>query len=287
MSSADHELFDVPGTRARARIRVLGVISTVLIAALLYVVYKRLADTGQFEAAKWEIFRHPGTAKFLLGGLWATMQAALIVIVISLPVSVLIALARLSQRRWLAVPAAAFVDFFRAMPLLLLILFLAVGFPFFGWDVAPLWVLVIAMCLYYFAIFSEVVRAGILSLAKGQREAALALGMAPGQSMRAVELPQALVAMSPAILSQVLFLVQDTSLGYVIPYEELLRRGQEIASFSPASLLPSYAVATAIYGVVSFALLMLTRFVEDRTTRRGSSSVKVPTEEQAREQAHM
>ena len=288
MTSADHALFDTPGPRARVRIRILGVVSTLVIAAILAVCIARLNSKGQFASDKWSIFNNAGTTRFLLGGLWATMKAAVIVTVISLPCSVLVALGRLSRKRWLSGPAVAFIDFFRAMPLLLLILFLAVGFPALGWEVSALWVLVIGMSLYYIAVFSEVVRAGILSLSRGQRESALALGMTAAQSMRMVELPQALVAMSPAILSQVLFLVQDTSLGYVIPYEELLRRGQEIASFSPAALLPSYAVATAIYGVVSLVLLMITRVVERRTTRRATSqAVHVPVEDAVVEQAHM
>lgn len=287
MSSADHALFDAPGPSARGRIRRFAALSTVVLAAVVYLAYRRLAERGQFEPAKWTIFTDPGTAQFLLGGVGATLTAGLIVITISLPLSVLIALARLSSRRWLSSPARIFVDFFRAMPLLLLILFFAVGFPALGWQVSALWVLVMGMCLYYLAVFSEVVRAGILSLPRGQREAALALGMTERHSLRLVELPQALVAMSPAILSQVLFLVQDTSLGYVIPYEELLRRGQEIASFSPASLLPSYAVVAAIYGVISLLLLLLTRLVEARVTRRASSTVPRPPEDAVLEQTHM
>ncbi len=264
----DEPLFDAPGPKARHRIRISGVLSTGLLAVLGWAGYQRLADTGQFDGNKWAIFKDPGTVGFLLGGLWATVLAAMIATVISLTLAVPLAVARLSAKPWLTRPASAFVEFFRSMPLLLLILFLAVGLPSLGLQVSALVTLTTGMTFYYIAVFSEVIRSGLLALARGQREAALALGLTGAQSMRVVELPQALYAMSPAILGQILFLVQDTSLGYVIPYEELLRRGQDIASFAPQTLLSSYVVVTAIYGVVSLALMALTRTVERRTKRR-------------------
>ena len=90
----------------------------------------------------------------------------------------------------------------------------------------------------------------------------MALGMTYRQSMRLVELPQALYAMTPAIMSQLLFLVQDTSLGYIIPYEELLRRGKNIESFSPIAILQTYIVITLVYALVSLSLLWLTNRIE-------------------------
>jgi glutamate transport system permease protein len=149
------------------------------------------------------------------------------------------------------------------MPLVILILFIAVSAPTTGiFKLSGLWVLVIGMSMYYIAVFSEVVRAGIISLPSGQREAAMALGMNYRQSMRLIELPQALYAMTPAIMSQLLFLVQDTSIGYIIPYEELLRRGKNIESYQPISILQTYLVVTLVYAIVSLSLLWLTNRIE-------------------------
>jgi glutamate transport system permease protein len=229
----------------------------------MWIVIQRFAENGQFELRRWELFAHPGTWKFLAGGLANTLKAAAITACISFPLSIFMALARLSKNPILSKPAVAFVEFFRSMPLVILILFIAVSAPTTGiFKLSGLWVLVIGMSMYYIAVFSEVVRAGIISLPSGQREAAMALGMNYRQSMRLIELPQALYAMTPAIMSQLLFLVQDTSIGYIIPYEELLRRGKNIESYQPISILQTYLVVTLVYAIVSLSLLWLTNRIE-------------------------
>jgi glutamate transport system permease protein len=123
------------------------------------------------------------------------------------------------------------------------------------------------MALHHGAMTAEVMRAGVLSLPRGQREAALALGMRPYQAMLYVVLPQALRNMLPALISSILAIVQDTSLGYVIPYDELLHRSQDVSSYAPQSLLQAAFVVTMMYGVVSAALLYLKRWVIRRQGR--------------------
>lgn len=263
MSEENDFLFDDMGPKAKRRVFIGSILATALLVWILWVAYNRLASHGQFEARRWELFTHTGTWKFLAGGLKNTMLAAVITACISFPLSILMALARLSNKKLLNKFAVTFVEFFRSMPLVLFILFIAVAAPASGpFKISGLWVLVTGMTMYYIAIFSEVVRAGIISLSSGQREAAMALGMTYRQSMRLVELPQALYAMTPAIMSQLLFLVQDTSLGYIIPYEELLRRGKNIESFSPIAILQTYIVITLVYALVSLSLLWLTNRIE-------------------------
>jgi len=263
MSKDSNFLFDDMGPRALRRVRIGSAIAVLLIIWVLWVVYHRLEVNDQFEARRWELFIHPGTWKFIAGGLVNTMIAAVITACISFPLSILMALARLSKNPLLSKPAVAFVEFFRSMPLVILVLFIAVTAPTSGiFKMSGLWILVTGMSMYYISVFSEVVRAGIISLPSGQREAAKALGMNYRQTMRLVELPQALYAMTPAIMSQLLFLVQDTSIGYIIPYEELLRRGKNIESFQPISILQTYLVITLVYGVVSLSILWLTNRIE-------------------------
>lgn len=263
MSEENDFLFDDMGPKAKRRVLIGSILATAFLVWMLWVAYNRLASNGQFEARRWELFAHPGTWKFLAGGLKNTMLAAIITACISFPLSILMALARLSNKKLLNKFAVTFVEFFRSMPLVLFILFIAVAAPASGvFKISGLWILVTGMTMYYIAIFSEVVRAGIISLPSGQREAAMALGMTYSQSMRLIELPQALYAMTPAIMSQLLFLVQDTSLGYIIPYEELLRRGKNIESFSPISILQTYIVITLVYALVSLSLLWLTNRIE-------------------------
>lgn len=271
MSKEKDFLFDDIGPKAQRRVLIGSILATFLIAWFLWVAYNRLATNGQFEARRWELFAHPGTWKFLAGGLKNTLMAAVITAIISFPLSILMALARLSKNSLISKPALTFVEFFRSMPLVIFILFIAVMAPVSGpFKVSGLWILVIGMTMYYIAVFSEVVRAGITSLPSGQREAAMALGMTYRQSMRLIELPQALYAMTPAIMGQLLFLVQDTSIGYIIPYEELLRRGKNIESFSPISILQTYIVITLVYAVVSLSLLWLTNRVEKNRNKSKS-----------------
>jgi glutamate transport system permease protein len=263
MSKEKDFLFDDIGPIAQRRVWIGSAIATLIILWVMWIVIQRFADNGQFELRRWELFAHPGTWKFLAGGLANTLKAAAITACISFPLSIFMALARLSKNPILSKPAVAFVEFFRSMPLVILILFIAVSAPTTGiFKLSGLWVLVIGMSMYYIAVFSEVVRAGIISLPSGQREAAMALGMNYRQSMRLIELPQALYAMTPAIMSQLLFLVQDTSIGYIIPYEELLRRGKNIESYQPISILQTYLVVTLVYAIVSLSLLWLTNRIE-------------------------
>jgi|LakMenE01Jun11ns_1017448.scaffolds.fasta_scaffold9669305_1 glutamate transport system permease protein len=263
MSKEKDFLFDDIGPIAQRRVWIGSAIATLIILWVMWIVIQRFAENGQFELRRWELFAHPGTWKFLAGGLANTLKAAAITACISFPLSIFMALARLSKNPILSKPAVAFVEFFRSMPLVILILFIAVSAPTTGiFKLSGLWVLVIGMSMYYIAVFSEVVRAGIISLPSGQREAAMALGMNYRQSMRLIELPQALYAMTPAIMSQLLFLVQDTSIGYIIPYEELLRRGKNIESYQPISILQTYLVVTLVYAIVSLSLLWLTNRIE-------------------------
>ncbi|MGE8186080.1 amino acid ABC transporter permease [Pseudomonas sp. NPDC086278] len=262
--SADNLLYEPPGPIARRRNRIISVMGVVLLFCLMFAVGHRLEASGQFEAQRWKIFLHPGTLKFLFDGLMATLLAALISTVLAFSLGVPLALARLSNRFWVRTLAAGYIGCFRAVPLLLLILFTVILLPSLGLHWSALGYLIFGMVLHHSAMTAEVVRAGILSLGRGQKEAALSIGMRDHQAMIWVVLPQALKLMLPALVSSVLAIVQDTSLGYIIPYEELLRRSQQISSFAPQSLLQSAFIVTVMYGFVSALLLALRRWIERR-----------------------
>lgn len=269
-------LYEPPGPIGRARQRVFSIASALAVIGLFVVVGLRLQSTGQFAAEKWAIFWHWGTAKFLFDGLVSTLEAALISALAAFVLAIPLALGRLSPRTWVRKLAGAYVELFRAVPLLLLILFMVIELPALGFDWPALGFLVVAMALHHAALTAEVVRAGILSLPRGQREAALALGMRPWQAMVHVVLPQALRNMLPALISSLLAIVQDTSLGYVIPYDELLRRSQDISSFAPESLLQGAFIVTMMYGCVSAVLLYLKRWVTRRQAQARTRAGKSP-----------
>ncbi|QQC65637.1 amino acid ABC transporter permease [Paraburkholderia ginsengisoli] len=265
--SRTNTLYEAPGPVGRMRQRIVSVLSALAVCGLLVAIGMRLEASGQFEADKWAIFFHWGTAKFLFDGLVSTIMAAACAALVAFAMAFPLALWRLSKRPWISRLAGAYIEFFRAIPLLLLILFMVIELPALGFDWPALGFLVFAMALHHSALTAEVVRAGILSLPRGQREAALALGMRPAQAMLYVVLPQALRSMLPALISSVLAIVQDTSLGYVIPYDELLHRSQDVSSYAPQSLLQAAFIVTMMYGVVSAVLLYLKRWVMRRQGR--------------------
>jgi glutamate transport system permease protein len=184
------------------------------------------------------------------------------------------ALGRLSRHKLIRWLAATYVEFFRGFPLLLLILFSAFGLPRLGVDLPLLWYLVLGLAVYNSAVLAEIFRAGVLSLDRGQREAALAVGLTEGQAMRRVVLPQALRRMLPAIVSQLVVLLKDTSLGYYVQYQELLRRAEGTGNFD-GNLLQTLLLAAAMYIAVNLSLSRLSRRLEVRQRRRYGGSIEV------------
>ena len=261
-------LYDVPGPRARRRVLVASVVAGVVVAALVALALRRFASHGQFEGKRWEPFTQWAVLKFLLLGLWVTVRAATAAMVLSCTFGALLAFGRLSRSFVVRLPATVYVLFFRAVPLLVLILFSALALPKYGIDLPLFAYLVIGLTAYNSAVIAEIVRAGILSLDRGQTEAAYAVGLTDRQAMRLVVLPQAVRRMLPALVTQLVTILKDTSLGFVISVEELLRRAQQTGDFFPKALLPAYLVAAAIYIVVNIALTRFARWLERRQSRR-------------------
>lgn len=275
MSTSVLALADELGPRGRRRVRRATVVAGVVLAALMGVAVQRLADRGQLEWDKWEPFTRWSVLKFLLGGLANTVKAATVAMAMALVLGsglALLRLARTAPLRWLA---AAFVEFFRGVPLLLLIFFTYFGLRRYGIDITPYQSLVLALAIYNGAVMGEIFRAGIRSLDRGQTEAALAIGLRYWQAMVLVVIPQAVRRMVPAIVSQLVTLLKDTSLGFVITYEELLRRSRSTGQFFSNPLQTSVVVAL-MYVAVNYTLSRVARWLEVRQRRRlGASAIVV------------
>lgn len=266
---------DELGPRGRRRTLVATVVAGVLVAGVVVVALRRFAAKGQLDAELWTPLVDPAVLRFLLGGLVNTLKAAGVAMAAALVVGALMALGRLARSRPLRWAAGVYVEFFRGFPLLLLILFSAFGLPRLGVDLPLFWYLVAGLAIYNSAVLAEVFRAGILSLARGQSEAAYAVGLTYWQAMGSVVLPQALRRMVPAIVSQLVTLLKDTSLGFFIQYEELLRRGQLTGGFD-GNLLQALLAVAAIYVLVNLALSRLARRLEVRQRRRlGAGGIDV------------
>jgi glutamate transport system permease protein len=267
-------LYDHPGPRARRRNAVLTVLFGLGLLALLWFVYRRFDRTGQWAADKWRPFLGSNVwVNFILPGLWATVSAAAVAMVLALTFGVVFAVLRLSPRRPVAVAAGAVVEFFRAVPLLLMIFFLFYGLPFIIQGPVPaFWGLVIGLTLYNGSVLAEAFRAGVKAVPRGQSEAAAAIGLRDGQIMRYVLMPQAARAMLPVIVSQLVVLLKDTALGYIIAYPELLQRGSEITA-NYSNVVPLAIVLALIYIAINSALTLFAGWLERRTRRYAPGAV--------------
>lgn len=260
-------LYDIPGPKALARHRLYGGIALLLIAALVGWVIYMLFHTNQFTYEKWMAFEYRGVQELLLRGLGNTLKAFGWTVLFALPFGALFAAGRLSDHRVVRWFATLVVEFFRAMPVLVMIFFVFVAL-----KVQPLWALVAGLVLYNGSVLAEVFRAGVLAVPKGQREAAYALGMRKTQVMSYVLVPQANRAMLPAIISQLVVALKDTSLGFLITYEEFLHAGKLIATNLDYDLpfIPVVMVIAPIYIGMCLLLSWLARFVERRSRRSPS-----------------
>lgn len=272
-------LYDTPGPKARVRNTVLGATASAAILGLLYLVYSRLDDAGQFQHSLWAPFEYAAVQQRIVDGIVATLKAFAIAAVLSLLLGALLAVGRLSDHRPVRYAATTVVEFFRAMPLLIMIFALYIGV----FTETPMWALVIGLTLYNGSVQAEVFRAGINSVPRGQSEAAYAIGLRKTQVMTFVLVPQAVRAMLPSIISQLVVTLKDTSLGFIITYEELLYTGKQIATNSPGyPFIPMAIIITPIYIAMCLALTALANWIESRGRRsRKGAPVAAPDAEAA------
>ncbi|EFH28892.1 MULTISPECIES: amino acid ABC transporter permease [Streptomyces] len=269
-------LYDTPGPRAKRRNVLLSVVFTLLLALLLWWVWQKMDDKNQLEWNLWEPFT-TGEAwtTYLLPGLGNTLKAAAISMVIALPLGAVFGIARMSDHAWVRGVAGTVVEFFRAIPVLLLMLF-ANEFYVRSSDISseqrPLYAVVTGLVLYNASVLAEIVRAGILSLPRGQTEAAYAVGLRKGQTMTSILLPQAVTAMLPAIVSQLVVIVKDTALGGVmLSFPELLNSRSTLAA-NYANVIPSFIVVGIIFIVLNFLLTSFASWLEQRLRRSKKST---------------
>jgi len=291
MSSAS-VLYDAPGPRARRRAAIGGVVATALVLLLLGLVVKRLADAGQFSGELWGPILNPSNENFplvwdlLAKGVGATLTAAALAIAFSLVIGGAVGVARMMLGRGGRMPVVALIEVLRGLPVVITIYFASRVLPELGVDLsgmpggAGLWYLVIGLTAYNCVIIAEIIRAGVASLPAGQREAALAVGLTPGATMRLVLLPQAVRVMLPALISQIVVILKDTSLAAVLGlYTELLRQGNLIALNldNPIQIL---SVVAVIFILINYSLSRLATWVDQRSVRKTQSKgiEEVPAE---------
>lgn len=261
MSSA--VLFDAPGPKTVARHRIYTVVAAVALLGVLALVTWKLYSEDQFAYAKWEPFLTPRYLNALLEGLLTTLQMAFTAVLGAVVVGVLLGVGKLSEHSWVRWPSWAVVEFFRAVPVLLLMIFVFYSYGISRGDSGAYWSVVIALTLYNGAVLAEIFRAGVLAVPKGQAEAAYAIGMRKTQVMQIVLLPQAVKIMLPAIISQCVVALKDTSLGYAVAAPGLTIVGTRIYT-SFQNQVPTVIVIAAMYIAVNFLLTLLATYLQHR-----------------------
>lgn len=259
-------LFDTPGPRARARHRMYAVALLLLLAVLGFVVARRLYDEEVLTPTVFNDTFQNDNVSYLLEGLVATLKAAGAAIVCSLVFGTVLAVGRLSDHRLLRWPATVVIEFFRAVPLVLQIILI---YSAFQDTLGVFGSLVAGLTLYNGSVLAEVFRAGVVAVPRGQSEAAYSVGMRKTQVMASVLLPQAVKFMLPAIISQCVIVLKDTSLGYVIVYVELVRTSRQVALAVQDATILTYVTAALVFIAINYSLSKLAEYLERRLARSG------------------
>ncbi|MFF4445857.1 amino acid ABC transporter permease [Streptomyces sp. NPDC001502] len=274
-------LYDAPGPRAKVRNWIYSGIFVVLFGLVLWWVLSLMGEKNQLDADKWTPFVTDSQVwtTFLIPGLLETLKAGALAMVIALPLGALLGIGRLSDHAWVRGPVATWVEFFRAIPVLMLMLFgnalMAPRFLDVPSDTRPFWAVVTGLVLYNSAVISEIVRAGVLSLPHGQSDAAKAIGMRKGQTMTYVLIPQAVTAMLPALVSQLVVILKDTAIGgALLGFAELLSTYRQISANYSNTIATLFVIAL-IYIVVNFVLTTFASQLEGRLrkSKKGTGAV--------------
>jgi len=256
-------LFDQPGPLARRRIAVATVVSLAVLVLLAWAAERRFAAYGQLSADKWEPFTQWPIIHYLLNGMLATLEVTAISGAIALPAGMILALGRLSRTRLLRWPAALYTEALRSVPLLLLIYAFLFGLPSTGLRLPLMWLLIWPIVATNSAVLAEIFRAGVLAVDRGQTEAAQAIGLRYWPTMRHVVIPQAVRRVIPSLVSQLIRLLKDSTLGYVVSYLELLYAAEVLGQYNHA-ILQCFLAAAFCYVIVNNILAVVARRLELR-----------------------
>ncbi|GLY30282.1 amino acid ABC transporter permease [Kineosporia sp. NBRC 101731] len=275
-------LYDAPGPKARRRALIGSIAVGLAVLAVAYVVYARLNDQGQFDRERWAPLFDPSDELFdpvweiLWSGFRKTMTAAALAIVLSVAIGTILGVARVMFRPAPRVPLVVVIEVLRGLPVIVLIYMAYQLLPDLGVNYDPLpgenalWYVVVGLTAYNSVVIAEILRAGVASLPRGQREAGLVIGLTPLQTMVQIQLPQAFRTMLPALISQIVVILKDTSLiSFIGGYDELLTTAKRI--FQTANNpLQTLLLVGLIFIIINFALSQLAVYAERRMSRRSA-----------------
>ena len=256
-------LYEAPGPRTHRRMVVGPIVSALVVLWLVYLVWHQFYVTGQFAPRYWSFFAQWPTWRFLIDGFRGTIAVAVTAGVISLVLGMLLMLGRVSENRALSAACRVVIDFFRGVPSLLLIYFFFLIVPQYGIKMPSFWMLTLPVALAAAGVLAEVFRAGVNAVPKGQVEAAYSLGLTRGKVMRRIVLPQAIHYVIPSLISQLVVVVKDTTVAYVVSYPDLMQNARVLIT-SYDSLVSVYLVVAIIYILINYAINQASAYVSRR-----------------------
>lgn len=268
-------LYDAPGPKAKRRARIISVIAIIgivgVIAAVIYALaVPRTTATGAvlpglFDPSRWDVFNDLAVWRAIGNGVLGTLRMAGLGALLAIVIGVLFSFLRTARTSFIRIPSIVILEFFRGMPVLLMMLFILLVF-----STGSYWAGVLALGIYNGAIIGEILRAGIAALPKGQREAGLSIGLSTLTTRFLIEFPQAVRNMLPIIIAQLVVLLKDTALAYILAYNELLYQATKSLPnfFGNRYLYSFFFVALIIYLAMNLLLSWIARIVAKRTGPR-------------------
>ncbi|MBM6756462.1 amino acid ABC transporter permease [Collinsella tanakaei] len=256
-------LYEQPGPRTRRRVAIGTAITAVLVIVGIGLIIRQFYITGQLAPRYWTFLAQPTTWRFLLQGFRGTITVALAAGAIALVLGAVLMLGRTSGIKPVAAVCRVVTDFFRGVPSLLLIYFFFLVVPQYGIKLSSFWMITLPVALAASGVLAEVLRAGVNAVPRGQVEAALSLGMRPGRIMMKIVLPQAIRFVIPSLISQLVVVVKDTTLAYVVSYPDLMQNARVLITNYDA-LVSMYFTVAVVYILVNFAINKLSALVAER-----------------------
>jgi glutamate transport system permease protein len=263
MAAGADLIFDLQGPRARQRTAIATVVAAIAVAVLIGLGLVQLGRHGHLSPGPWAAVLAPAVSAYLAYGLVLSLKAGAVAGLLAFPAAIVVAITRLGRNRIGAGIARWYVELVRSLPLLLIIFFFQLYLPTIGVKTPVFWQLVGPLAIYHIAVLSEIFRAGIESVPRGQREAAESFGLSAPRIYLLVLIPQATRVILPSLINQFIRLFKDTSLGYIVSYPELLTRGRTMGEYTGV-LFETYVVVGAIYLAVDLVLAAAARAVDQR-----------------------
>lgn len=270
-SSIRDALYEAPGPKTKRVINIATILSLAALAFFIYLIVRRFYETGQLDSRYWSIFLRISTWKFMGKGLLGTLEVAVVAGAVTFCAGFCLMVLRISGSRIARGISIAIIEFTRGVPTLLLIYFFFLVVPSFGIKLPPFWKVCLPVSISASGIVAEVLRSGVNAVPKGQKEAAMCLGMQPANVFLKVVFPQAFRFVIPALISEMVIVVKDTTFAYVVNYPDLMQNAKVLISNYDA-LLAVYFVVGIIYIIINWLLNKLSVAVGNRTNRLRVSS---------------